>query len=58
MCFQSQCTDIKIIETCLKNYQTIIKKVKVKFASEIQKFERFRKLMKENLLDAIVYVIL
>ena len=57
MCFQSQFTDIKMIETCLEEYQTMIRKTRAEFASEIQKFERFRKLIKEKLLDVIVYAI-
>ena len=57
MCFQSWCTDIKIIETCLEKYQTMIRKVRTEFTSEIQKFEKFKKLMKEKLLDVIVYAI-
>ena len=35
MCFQSWCTDIKIIETCLEKYQIMIRKVKTEFASKI-----------------------
>ena len=58
MCFQSQCTDIKIIETCLEKYQIMIRKVRTEFASEIQKFEEFKKLMKEKLLNVIAYAIL
>ena len=58
MCFQSQCTNIKIIETCLEEYQIMIRKVRTEFTSEIQEFEKFKKLMKEKLLNAIVYVIL
>ena len=58
MCFQSQCTDIKIIETCLEKYQIMIKKARAEFASEIQEFEEFKKLMKERLLNMIAYVIL
>ena len=57
MCFQSQCADIKIIETCLEKYQIMIRKVRAEFTSEIQKFEKFKKLMKKKLLDVIVYVI-
>ena len=57
MCFQSQCTDIKIIETCFEEYQIMIRKVRTKFTSEIQKFEKFKKLMKEELLDTITYAI-
>ena len=58
MCFQSQYTDIKIIETCLKEYQIMIRKVRTEFTSEIQEFEEFKKLMKEELLNMIIYVIL
>jgi len=57
MCFQSQCTDTKVIETCLKEYQTMIREVQAKFASEIQKFKEFKKLMKEELLDVISHAI-
>ena len=57
MCFQSQCMNIKIIEICLEKYQIIIKKVRMKFASEIQKFKKFKKFMKKELLNAIVYAI-
>ena len=55
MCFQSQCMNIKIIETCLEEYQIMIRKVRTEFTSEIQKFEKFKKLMKEKLLNVIVY---
>ena len=48
----------KIIEICLEEYQIMIRKIKVKFASEIQDFEEFKKLMKEKLLDVIIYVTL
>ena len=58
MCFQSQCADIKIIETCLEEYQIMIRKVRAEFASEIQEFEEFKKLMKKELLDTIAYAIL
>ena len=58
MCFQSQCMNIKIIETCLKEYQIMIKKVRTEFASEIQEFEEFKKFMKEKLLNVIIYAIL
>ena len=57
MCFQSKCTNTKIIKTCLKKYQIMIKKVRTEFTLKIQKFEDFRKLMKEKLLDAITYII-
>ena len=57
MCFQSQCMNMKIIKICLEEYQIMIRKVKVKFASEIQEFERFKKLMKERLLNVIMYAI-
>ena len=43
---------------CLKEYQIMIRKIRTEFASEIQKFEEFKKLMKEELLNVIVYVIL
>ena len=58
MCFQSQCTKIKITETCLEKYQIMIRKIRTEFASEIQEFEKFKKLMKEKLLNMIAYVIL
>ena len=58
MCFQSQCTDTKIIETCFEEYQIMTREVKTEFASEIQDFEEFKKLIKEKLLNAITYVIL
>ena len=48
MCFQSQCMNIKIIETCLEEYQIMIRKVKTEFASKIQKFKEFKKLIKEK----------
>ena len=57
MCFQSQCTDIKIIKTCLEEYQTIIRKIKTEFTLEIQDFKKFKKLMKEELLNMIIYII-
>ena len=47
----------KIIETYLEKYQIMIRKIKVRFASEIQEFEKFRKLMKKKLLDVIIYII-
>ena len=56
MCFQSWCMNMKIIEICLEKYQTMIKKVKMRFMSEIQEFEDFKKLMKKKLLNMIVYV--
>ena len=58
MCFQSQCMNTKVIETCLEKYQIIIRKVKIEFTSEIQEFEKFKKLMKEKLLNVIAYTIL
>ena len=58
MCFQSQCTNIKIIETCLEKYQIMIRKIRTEFASEIQDFEKFKKLMKEEMLNMIIYAIL
>ena len=39
--------NMKVIKICLKKYQIIIRKVKAEFASEIQKFEKFRKLIKK-----------
>ena len=57
MCFQSQCMNIKIIETCLEKYQIMIKKVRTEFTSKIQKFKKFKKLMKEELLNTIAYAI-
>ena len=57
MCFQSQCTNIKIIETCLKKYQIIIRKIRTEFTSEIQEFKKFKKFMKEKLLNVITYAI-
>ena len=54
MCFKLWCTNIKVIETCLEEYQTMIRKARTEFASEIQKFE---KLIKKKLLDVIVYAI-
>ena len=57
MCFQSQCMNIKIIETCLEKYQIMIRKVRAEFASEIQEFEKFKKFIKEELLDTIIYAI-
>ena len=58
MCFQSQCTNTKIIKTCLKKYQIMIKKVRTEFTLEIQEFKNFKKLMKKKLLDVIIYIIL
>ena len=58
MCFQSQCTNMKIIKICFEEYQTMIKKARTKFTSKIQKFKNFKKLMKKKLLDVIIYVIL
>ena len=58
ICFQSQCMNIKVIETCLEEYQIMIRKIRAEFASEIQEFKKFKKLMKEKLLNAIIYVIL
>ncbi len=48
----------KIIETCLKKYQIMIRKVRTEFTSEIQEFKEFKKLMKEKLLNTIAYIIL
>ena len=58
MCFQSQCMNTKIIETCLEKYQIMIREVRTEFASEIQEFKKFKKLMKKKLLNTIVYAIL
>ena len=58
MCFQSQCIDIKIIKTCLEKYQIMIRKARAEFTSEIQEFKKFKKFMKEKLLDVIAYVTL
>ena len=58
MCFQSQCTKIKVIETCLEKYQIMIRKVRTEFTSKIQEFKKFKKLMKEKLLNMIIYAIL
>ena len=35
----------------------MIKKVRTEFASEIQEFEKFKKLMKKKLLNMIAYAI-
>ena len=35
----------KIIKTCLEEYQIMIRKVRTEFASEIQEFEEFKKLL-------------
>ena len=48
----------KIIETCFEEYQIMTREVRTKFASEIQEFEKFKKLMKKKLLDVIAYIIL
>ena len=58
MCFQSQCTNIKIIETCFEKYQIMIRKIKTEFTSKIQEFEEFKKLMKEELRNMIIYATL
>ena len=47
----------KIIKICLKKYQIMIRKVKTEFTSEIQEFKKFKKLMKEKLLNVIAYAI-
>jgi len=47
----------KIIETCLEKYQIMIRKIRTEFASEIQEFKKFKKLIKEELLNTIAYVI-
>ena len=57
MCFQSWCTNMKIIETCLEEYQIMIWKIRIEFALKIQKFKNFKKFMKEKLLNIITYVI-
>ena len=49
--------NMKVIEICLEKYQIMIKEIRVRFASEIQKFEKFRKLIKEKLLNVIIYAI-
>ena len=49
---------MKIIEICLEEYQIMIRKVRTEFASKIQKFKKFKKLMKEELLDTIAYTTL
>ena len=49
--------NMKVIKICLEKYQIMIRKVRIRFASKIQKFEKFKKLMKEELLDIIIYVI-
>jgi len=36
----------------------MIKEIRAEFASEIQEFEEFKKLMKKELLDTIAYAIL
>jgi len=36
----------------------MIRKVRTEFALKIQEFEKFKKLMKEELLNVIVYAIL
>ena len=48
---------MKIIEICLEEYQIMIREIRAEFTLEIQEFKKFRKLMKEKLLDTIVYVI-
>ena len=48
----------KIIETCLEEYQIMIREVRTEFALRIQEFEEFKKLMKEKLLDVIIYATL
>ena len=49
--------NIKIIETCLEEYQIMIRKVRAEFTSEIQEFKKFKKLMKKELLNVIAYAI-
>ena len=58
MCFQSKCTNTKIIKTCLKKYQIMIKKVRTEFTLKIQEVKNFKKLMKKKLLNMIIYAIL
>ena len=48
----------KIIKTCLEEYQIMIRKVRTEFTLEIQEFKEFKKLIKEELLNVIAYVIL
>ena len=50
--------NMKVIEICLEEYQIMIRKIRMRFALEIQKFEEFRKLIKERLLNMIAYAIL
>ena len=50
--------NMKIIETCLEEYQIIIRKARAEFASKIQEFEKFKKLMKKKLLNVIIYTTL
>ena len=50
--------NIKIIETCLEEYQIMIRKIRTEFASKIQEFEKFKKLIKNELLNVIIYAIL
>ena len=50
--------NVKVIEICLEEYQIMIRKVRAEIASEIQEFEDFKKLIKERMLDAIIYAIL
>ena len=49
---------MKVIKICLEEYQTMIRKVRTKFASKIQKFKKFKKFMKKRLLNTIAYAIL
>ena len=49
--------NIKIIKICIEEYKIMIRKVRTKFTSEIQKFEEFKKLMKKKLLNIIAYAI-
>jgi len=48
---------MKVIETCLEEYQTMIREVQAGFTSEIQEFKRFKRLMKKELLDMMSYTI-
>ena len=49
--------NIKVIKTCLKEYQIMIRKARTEFTSEIQEFEEFKKLIKKKLLNMIAYAI-
>ena len=47
--------NMKVIEICLEKYQIMIRKARMKFASKIQDFKNFKKLMKKKLLNIIIY---